>query len=65
MFLFFCLPHTPSTQILDHYILAPPETFTLALPLTANTNPIHNDVLQDTTFLLLNQISGEANKWVH
>ena len=28
---------------------------------TRNTNPIHNDVPENTTFLLLDQPSGEAN----
>lgn len=28
---------------------------------TRNTNPIHNDVPEKTTFLLLDQPSGEAN----
>jgi hypothetical protein len=28
---------------------------------TRNTNPIHNDVPENTTFFLLDQPSGEAN----
>ena len=28
---------------------------------TRNTNPIHNDVPENTTFLLLDQPSGESN----
>ena len=28
---------------------------------TRNTNPIHNDVPENTTFLLFDQPSGEAN----
>ena len=33
----------------------------LSIP-TRKTNPIHNDVLENTIFLLFDQSSGEANR---
>lgn len=51
-FLFFCIGLLNTKQIQEM------REFRIA---TKKTNPIHNDVPENTTFLLFDQPSGEAN----